>query len=214
MCSEQNEVSWQCVIGPEWNVPDISKSCLQLLRAHWDACRWVVCPSTSIRILFCFLKAKKCHISWCDWVEPVLVWYCLFFIPFGYLVKGYGYLYTSRVWVFEGIVFYAIWVYIPCRTSIPRPNCPSMNMVEIGTDSYNNLVYKDSLTLTYPLNMNIWLVIQFWYLWVGSSIPLLMLIIDTMHSSIYQTKSSWNLLNDGVEFDFRQSRAELDLNVQ
>ena len=87
-------------------------------------------------------------------------------------------------------------------------------MVEIGTDSYNNLVYKDSLTLTYPLNMNIWLVVQFWHLRVGSSIALLMLIIDTMHLSINHTKSRWNLLNDGVEFEFRQSRAESDLNVQ
>ena len=89
ICSGQNEVSWQCFIGPEWNVPDISKSCLQLLRAHRDARRWVVGPSMSIWILLFFLKAKKCHISWCDWVEPVLVWYCLFSIPFGYLLKGF-----------------------------------------------------------------------------------------------------------------------------
>ena len=54
-------------------------------------------------------------------------------------------------------------------------------------------VYKVSLTLTYPPNINIPLLFQFWYPWVGSLIPLMRLITDTMHSPIFQT-------NTGVHF--------------
>ena len=46
-------------------------------------------------------------------------------------------------------------------------------------------VYIDSLTLTYPPYTNFWLVLQLAYPRVGSWVPLLMLIIDTMHSLIY-----------------------------
>ena len=46
-------------------------------------------------------------------------------------------------------------------------------------------VYKDALTLTHPPNISIWLVLQFWYPWAGSFILLLMLIIDTMHPSVF-----------------------------
>ena len=46
-------------------------------------------------------------------------------------------------------------------------------------------VHKGSLTVTYPQNINMWLILQFWYPRVGSLIPLLMLNIDTMHSPIY-----------------------------
>ena len=35
-------------------------------------------------------------------------------------------------------------------------------------------LYKDSLTMTYLPNLNIWLVLQFWYSRVGSLMPLLM----------------------------------------
>jgi hypothetical protein len=41
---------------------------------------------------------------------------------------------------------------------------------------------KDSLVWRYPHNIDIWLVLQVWYPWVVSFIPLLMLIINTMHS--------------------------------
>ena len=41
-------------------------------------------------------------------------------------------------------------------------------------------VYKDFLTLTYFSHINIWWALQFWYPWVGSLIPLLMLIIETV----------------------------------
>ena len=56
-------------------------------------------------------------------------------------------------------------------------------------------VDKDSLTLTYSPNISFWLVLQFCYPCVGSLIPLLVLIIDTMHSPINQTngllKGNW-----------------------
>ena len=32
-------------------------------------------------------------------------------------------------------------------------------------------IYEDSLILTYPPNVNIWLVLQIWYAWVGFLIP-------------------------------------------
>ena len=46
-------------------------------------------------------------------------------------------------------------------------------------------LYKYFLILTYPSNINIHLVSQFSYPWVGSLLPFLVLIIDTMHSPIY-----------------------------
>ena len=48
-------------------------------------------------------------------------------------------------------------------------------------------VYKDSLTLTYPPNIKIWLVLQFQYPQVNTLIPLLMMIIDTTNSPIHQS---------------------------
>ena len=49
-------------------------------------------------------------------------------------------------------------------------------------------IYKDSLTLRYQSNMNIWLVSQFWYPVLGSLIPALLLIINTISSPIYWSK--------------------------
>lgn len=55
-------------------------------------------------------------------------------------------------------------------------------------------------------SFNIWLIVQIWYPWIGSLTPFCMLIIDAMHSPIYQTnigiililgksiRSVWNLL--------------------
>ena len=47
-------------------------------------------------------------------------------------------------------------------------------------------VYKASLTLRYPPNIDIWLILHIWYLWVGPLIALLIVLIDTMHSPIYR----------------------------
>ena len=43
---------------------------------------------------------------------------------------------------------------------------------------------KDALLLTYPPYINIWLILQFGYMRVGT----LMLIINTIHSLIYRTQ--------------------------
>ena len=53
-------------------------------------------------------------------------------------------------------------------------------------------IHEDSHTLTYPPNVNIWLVLQIWCPQVGFLIPLLMLIIDTMHSPIYRSNIERN----------------------
>lgn len=46
--------------------------------------------------------------------------------------------------------------------------------------------------MTYPPNINVWLVLQFWSPWVGSLILLLMLITDTMHAPIYWSNIGCN----------------------
>ena len=45
---------------------------------------------------------------------------------------------------------------------------------------------------TYPSHINFWVVKQFWYLRVHFLIPLLMFIIDTMHSIIELTNNGGN----------------------
>ena len=85
---------------------------------------------------------------------------------------------TIRVWVYDGIfILNSIRVYTHARVS-------RMVLNQIITR-----VYKDSLFLTYPPNINIWLELQACYAWVSSLTPLLMFIIDTMHSPIYQTNT-------------------------
>ena len=121
---------------------------------------------------------------------------------------------TRRIWVFEGIsVFKTIWVYIPCKkhSYLEKIALESIWSRMLLTQIITR-VYKDSLTLTYPPTMNIWLVLEFWYLRVGSLIPLMMLFIDTMHSPIYQTNTSaiaqrflWKLPS---QINFGTSRGE------
>ena len=53
-------------------------------------------------------------------------------------------------------------------------------------------VYNNSLTLNYPQNIKIWLVIQFLYPQVGFVLPLLMLFIDIMHPPKYWSKIGCN----------------------
>jgi hypothetical protein len=75
---------------------------------------------------------------------------------------------TSRVWVLDGTFcfWYSSDLYTMKEPSYPRYQYrPSINMVYNGIDPNYNQVYKDSLTLTYPPDFNIWLVLQFWYTW-------------------------------------------------
>jgi hypothetical protein len=55
-------------------------------------------------------------------------------------------------------------------------------------------VYKDSHTLRYSPNIDIWLVLKFWYPRVGSLISFLILIINTIHSPSYRSNNVWNQL--------------------
>ena len=92
---------------------------------------------------------------------------------------------TSRVRVIDGIFFSFGCIY-NARTFILRQVSIWFGIILTQTSTW---VYKDSLTLTYAPNINIWLVLQFWYPWVGSLVPLLLLVIDTMHLPIYQTNT-------------------------
>ena len=54
-------------------------------------------------------------------------------------------------------------------------------------------IYKDSLPLTCPSKIIIWLILQFWHSQIGSLIPLLMLITNTdIHSPICQINTGYN----------------------
>ena len=86
---------------------------------------------------------------------------------------------TSRVWIFEDIfVFDAILVYIACK-NLGKISLVSIWFVMVITQIISR-VYNDSLAaLTYPPNINIWLVLQFWYPRVGALIPCIHLIYQT-----------------------------------
>jgi hypothetical protein len=49
------------------------------------------------------------------------------------------------------------------------------------------LVYKNSLTLIHPPNINFLVVLQIWFPWVGSLTPLLVYLLIPMHSPVYQS---------------------------
>lgn len=48
---------------------------------------------------------------------------------------------------------------------IPREYRPSTNMFRMVSTQIRIRVYRDSLSLTNPPNIQIWLVFQFWYFW-------------------------------------------------
>lgn len=88
-----------------------------------------------------------------------------------------------RIWDSTIILFST-----PCRSTyhakafISRQNCPIINMIKNGIEQIITWIYKDSLVLRYPPNIDLWLVLQLQYPWVGSLIYLLILINDTMHT--------------------------------
>ena len=118
---------------------------------------------------------------------PMLDRYRIFLDTIEYQYWGLHSFRWVWVWVFDMLIFCfrTIQVYIVYtmqELSYLGRITLVLNMVLTQTI---NRVYKDSLTFTYIPNINIWLVLQFWYPHVGSLIPLLMLIINTMHSPIY-----------------------------
>ena len=71
------------------------------------------------------------------------------------------------------LVFVIIWVYICCHartTCMPRWIHPSVSRVRFRMvfDPNNNSGIWWSSHRSYPPNIDIWPVLQFWYLWVGS----------------------------------------------
>ena len=125
----------------------------------------------------------------CNECIPVLISYHLFFytiqvsimrISHFLIPVGYGYLTVYLFSIPIGSIYHA-------RVFIPRQNIlvsiwSGMVLTQIITR-----VYEDSLTLTYPPNINIWLVLQFWYLQVGCLIPLLTpcIHINTRPTMVY-----------------------------
>ena len=96
----------------------------------------------------------------------VQLWACkpiaCFLIPvvYGHLTK---YLFSIPF----GSIYYA-------RTFLHSEIAHSINMVleiRVVLSELITRVYKDSLTLTYPPNITMWLVLQFWHSRVGSLMP-------------------------------------------
>ena len=73
---------------------------------------------------------------------------------------------TSRGWVFNyhSNMYTMEEPLYPCNIALVSIWL-SMTMTQLITR-----LYKYFLTLTYPLNTNIWLVLQFWYSWISSLI--------------------------------------------
>ena len=93
----------------------------------------------------------------------MLVWYCPFRYHSGIYNEGFHVFYTNRVWVFDCIfAFDTIRVYIPCKN---LHTYTTSSLVSIWFRMVLTQIiiseYKDCCTLTYPPNINIWLVVQF-----------------------------------------------------
>ena len=106
-------------------------------------------------------------------ISPFLVpvWY-EYLIVFGFLIPSVGSIYHARTFVYLG------------KNTIVS-NCYMMVLTQLITR-----VHTKSLILTYPPNINILHILQFWYPWVGSSIPYLILITDT-HAFTYIPVQPW-----------------------
>ena len=104
-------------------------------------------------------------------------------------VSNSGWVLTSVGFFFQTLYGYLYWLYFCFRYALGP--CTMQEPSHLGKTILVSIwfrmvvtqiitrVYKDSLALTYPPNTDSWLVLQFWrYPRVGSSIPLLMLIID------------------------------------
>ena len=135
------------------------------------------------------------YMSNIGFLQVTLDWSHLFWILFGYLSWEFYIFETNRVWYLTTLMF---WCHLGPYT-MQRPfYLDEIALVPIHFRlvliEITVWISKNSLTLTYPSNINIWLVLWFWYSLVDSWIPLLMLIIDIIHStytvegSLYQHK--------------------------
>ena len=117
----------------------------------------------------CSLLQLACHHKLDMFIPSHLVHH--FLIPIGFRFRVTQYLclwYHSSLYTMQELSYL-------CRFTLVSI-CYRMLLTQIITR-----VYKDSLTLTYPPNINIWLVLQFWYPHVGSLIPLCWLLIPCIH---------------------------------
>ena len=123
------------------------------------------------------------HVTQCSCPSFNQCWFDIFsshylgILPF-FIPLGYGYLKALFIY------FDTIHVYIPC---IPKNNHPSINMVLNDTNPENNSSLQRFSHLDIPTkyqNRTSFLILT---PTCKSLIPLLMLIIDTMHSPLFKT---------------------------
>ena len=184
---------WLCLLSWYWMIPSLHETLPKLLCVK-------VTRNTILQITSYLLSTKKSHHNshscctvseyYMHWEaqigQPVFDWYCLFiyFYHLGIFNEDFIFYNTSREWVFDYFYCFRFGSIYHARTLLGKNAlisiCYRMVLTLIMTR-----VYKDALTLTHPPNISIWLVLQFWYPWAGSFILLLMLIIDTMHPSVF-----------------------------
>ena len=101
-------------------------------------------------------------------ISPFLVpiWYG-YLMVFVFLIPFVGSIYHARTFMYVGNI-------------IIVASCHRMVLTQLITH-----VYKESLTLTYPPNINISHILQFRYLWVGSLISYWYQWSVPMHKPIY-----------------------------
>ena len=73
-------------------------------------------------------------------------------------------------------------------------------MVQNCIDPNNNLGIQRFSEHTHQIP-ELWVVLQSWYPWVGSFIPSLLLITETMHSPVYHTNTGVDLWKEEIFID-------------
>ena len=135
-------------------------------------------------------------ICWSDdWCVPMLVWYGLLLIPFGFLSWGihfHSYQLDMRIWWYFCIRYHSSLFSKQKRSCLGKTTLESIRLRTALTQIIN-WVCKDSLTLTEPPNFNICLVLQFWYPWVGSLLLLSIWILKPCIHLVYQTDTRVHL---------------------
>ena len=164
-------------------------NCVYSLMSCTTVCTGLIKPvSTYIQFPHHHLWGSNQCLDWCR----------LFLLPFGYLKWGihtFWYQLGMGSWLYFCFRYHSGLYTMRKLSYLGVSTLVSIRFRMVLTQTITR-AYKDSLTLTYPPNINIWLVLQVWYPQVGSSIPLLMLIIDTMHSPIYRSNNGSNQAYD------------------
>ena len=102
--------------------------------------------------------------------------YLFYYIAFKYLMRMplslfyFILFHNNMIQVFDSIFFWSMWVYT--RPSYLGKFVLISIWLRMLLTQMIIRVYKDPLTLTYSLNINIWMLLQFWNPWIGSLKPL------------------------------------------